>query len=192
MRLRKKSPERVDRELLLLATRGDVKAFEALFDRYAAAAYALAVRICGDRVLAEDVVQETFLSVWRRPGSYSPARGTVAAYILGTLHHKAVDAVRHEQAIRRRVDHLAERGLEPGPPELVEEAWLSVRRDQVRAAVNQLSEVQREAMELAYFEGLTYSEVAEKLGIPLGTAKTRLRDGIIRLRSLLSDSGISD
>lgn len=192
MRLRKGSPEREDRQLLLRVTQGDLRAFEAIYDRYAAAAFGLAVRICGDRALAEDVVQEAFLSIWRRPGSYSPARGTVAAYILGILHHKAVDAVRHEQAVRRRVRIVAERGQEPPADEPVEETWLSVRRDKVRGAVNRLSQAQREAMELAYYEGLTYSEVAEKLGIPLGTAKTRLRDGIIRLRTLLSDSGLGD
>lgn len=175
-----------DRTLLRRVIRGDQEAFAALYDRYSAAAFGLAVKICNNRVLAEDVVQEAFLSIWRRAGGFDPERGSVAAYLMAAVHNKAVDAVRHEESQRRRSqegisDFLAESGGE----EVLEAAWLGVRRTQVRAAVASLSSVQREALELAYFEGLTYSEVAEKLGVPLGTAKTRLRDGMIRLRTLL-------
>lgn len=180
--------ERSDRELVLKITRGDQRAFEMLYDRYVMSVLGLAMKICGDRALAEDVAQETFLSVWRRPGSYSPDRGTFSAYLLGMVHHKAVDAIRHEESLRRRERLVSADGGESSSDEaLVEEAWISLRRDRVRSAVKKLSDPQREALELAYFEGLTYSEVAEKLGIPLGTAKTRLRDGMIRLRDILAD-----
>ena len=175
-----------DRTLLRRMTGGDQEAFAALYDRYSAAAFGLAVKICNNRVLAEDVVQEAFLSIWRRAGGFDPERGSVSAYLMAAVHNKAVDAVRHEESQRRRgeegiSDFLAESGGE----EVLEAAWLGVRRSQVRAAVASLSSVQREALELAYFEGLTYSEVADKLGVPLGTAKTRLRDGMTRLRTLL-------
>lgn len=179
--------ERVDRSLLLDVTKGDQAAFETLYDQYVMPALGLAMKICGDRALAEDVVQETFLSIWRRPGAYSPDRGTVSAYVLGMVHHKAVDAIRHEESLRRRERAALSQVEFSTGDELVEEAWVSVRRDRVRRAVSRLSDAQREALELAYFEGLTYSEVADKLGIPLGTAKTRLRDGMIRLRDVLAD-----
>lgn len=145
------------------------------------------MKICGDKTLAEDVVQETFLSIWRRPGSYSPDRGSVTAYVLGTVHHKAVDAIRHEESIRRRERNALGDVPETSDETLVEQTWISMRRDRIRQAVTKLSDAQREAMELAYFQGLTYSQVADKLGIPLGTAKTRLRDGLIKLRDLLEE-----
>ena len=162
-----------------------------MYERYAGAANGLAARICGDKNLAEDVVQEAFLSIWRRPDSYRPERGSVAAYILGAVPHKAVDAVRHEEAVKRR-EHAAGGPDEVSDDDIAEEGWLLVLRDQVRSAVDKLSDVQRQALELAYFEGLTYNEVAQRLEIPLGTAKTRLRDGMIKLRNVLSDSGLGE
>jgi RNA polymerase sigma-70 factor (ECF subfamily) len=174
-----------DRSLLRRVARGDQAAFASLYDRYGASAFGLALKICNNRALAEDVVQEAFLSVWQRAGRFDPGRGSVTAYLFAAVHNKAVDAVRHEESLRRREEGVAEVVGDPGGEEVVEAAWLGVRSKEVRAAVSRLSPVQREALELAYFEGLTYSEVAEKLGVPLGTAKTRLRDGMIRLRALL-------
>src|SRR5918999_6094483 len=95
------SPQKKDRELLRRIGKGDGEAFTALYERYAGAAYGLATRICGDRDLAEDIVQEAFLSIWRRPDSYRAERGSVAAYVLGAVHHKAVDAIRHEESVKR-------------------------------------------------------------------------------------------
>src|SRR5256714_115917 len=174
-----------DRSLLRRVVRGDQGAFSSLYDRYGASAFGLALKICNNRALAEDVVQEAFLSIWQRAGRFDPERGSVAAYLFAAVHNKAVDAVRHEESLRRREEGVADFAAETEGEEVVEAAWLGVRRKEVRSAVARLSPVQREALELASFEGLTYSEVADKLGIPLGTAKTRLRDGMIRLRALL-------
>jgi RNA polymerase sigma-70 factor, ECF subfamily len=185
------SPQRKDRELLRRIGKEDEEAFTELYERYAGAAFGLATRICGDKDLAEDVVQEAFLSIWHRPTTYRPERGSVAAYVLGAVHHKAVDAVRHEEAVKRR-EHAAGGPDETSDDDIAEEGWLLVLRDQVRSAVDKLSDVQRQALELAYFDGLTYSEVAQRLEIPLGTAKTRLRDGMIKLRNVLSDSGLGE
>ena len=177
-------------ELVRRIAGGDRAAFERLYDRYAGAAFGIAKRVCGDSRLAEDVVQEAFLSIWRRPTSYRPDRGRVASYLFGVVHNKAVDAIRHEESLRRREQAFGGIEVDVGPDEVVEGAWMALRGQQVREAVGRLSSVQREAIELAYFDGLTCTEVAAKLGIPLGTAKTRLRDGMIRLRNVLrADAG---
>jgi RNA polymerase sigma-70 factor (ECF subfamily) len=181
-----------DRSLFQRVAKGDQAAFAALFDRYGASAFGMALKICSNRALAEDVVQEAFLSIWQRAGRFDPERGTVAAYLFAAVHNKAVDAVRHEESLRRREEGVADFTTETGGEEVVEAAWLGVRRKEVRSAVARLSPIQREALELAYFEGLTYREVADKLGIPLGTAKTRLRDGMIRLRGLVPHLQVGD
>jgi RNA polymerase sigma-70 factor (ECF subfamily) len=165
---------------------GDVGAFESVYDRYAPQAFGLALRISRSRQIAEESVQDAFLSLWNRPGSYRPGRGSLLAYLLRIVHNKTVDAVRHEESLRRRT--LAAENVQEDMDDggLTELAWEALRRHRVRATLQLLSDVQRESLELAYFGGLTMSEVAGTLGIPLGTAKTRIRDGMIRLRSLLS------
>ncbi len=180
-------PDHLEEDRLLLArvVAGDQRAFVALFDRHGSQALGLALRICNNRTIAEDVVQESFLSIWQRAARFDPARGSVAAYLFSAVHNKAVDAVRHEASLRRRDEAHVDPATETAGDEVVEAAWIGVRRSEVGSAVARLSPVQREALELAYFEGLTYSEVARKLRIPLGTAKTRLRDGILQLRTLL-------
>lgn len=178
--------------LLADVARGDQLAFAALYDRYGAPAFGLAVKICNNRSVAEDVVQEAFLSIWRRAGQFDPRRGSASSYLFSAVHNKAVDAVRHEESMRRREVGLLDVPAESGGEEVVEAAWLSVRRTEVRAAVGRLSPLQREALELAYFEGLTYGEVALKLDIPLGTAKTRLRDGLVKLRGMLPHLQVLD
>lgn len=167
-------------------------AFATLFDRYGAPAFGLAVKICNNRAVAEDVVQEAFLSIWRRAGQFDPLRGSASSYLFSAVHNKAVDAVRHEESMRRREVGLLDLPTESGSDDVVEAAWLGVRRSEVRAAVARLSPLQREALELAYFEGLTYGEVAMKLGIPLGTAKTRLRDGLMKLRAMVPHLQVAD
>jgi RNA polymerase sigma-70 factor (ECF subfamily) len=175
-----------DHRLLERIARGEQAAFAALFDRYSGTALGLAIKLCRDRSLAEEVLQESFLSLWQRAANFDPQRGSVASYLFGAVHNKAVDAIRHEESLRRRQDaSVAGFAAESAGDEVVEAAWLGVRRAEIRLAFEQLTPLQREALELAYFGGLTYSEVAERLGCPVGTAKTRLRDGMIRLRGLL-------
>jgi RNA polymerase sigma-70 factor (ECF subfamily) len=175
-----------DQHLLARIAGGDQAAFAALFDRYSGAALGLAIKVCRDRCLAEEVIQEAFLSLWQRAANFDPQRGSVASYLLGAVHNKAVDAIRHEESLHRRQDaSVAGFAAESRGDEVVEAAWLGVRRAEIRLAFAQLTPLQREALELAYFGGLTYSEVAERIGCPVGTAKTRLRDGMIRLRGLL-------
>lgn len=176
-----------DHHLLERIARGDHSAFAELFDRYSSAALGLAITVCRDRGLAEDVVQEAFLSLWQKARNFDPKRGSVSSYLLGAVHNKAVDAIRHEESLHRRQEAtLLGFTPESGGDEVVEAAWLGVRRKEIRVALEQLSDRQREALELAYFGGLTYTEVAERLGCPVGTAKTRLRDGMIRLRGLVA------
>ncbi|HEY8200839.1 MAG TPA: sigma-70 family RNA polymerase sigma factor [Actinomycetota bacterium] len=176
-------------DLMELVCQGDHQAFARLYDRFASQAFGLALRVCEDRAVAEDAVQEAFLALWRKPTAYRPDRGSVPAYLLTLVHHRAVDAVRHEQRLRVRERELAVAQQPQSDEELVEAASASGLRDRVRAALAQLTHRQRQALELAYFSGLTVSDVAKRLDIPLGTAKTRVRDGMIRLRSLLAAEG---
>lgn len=176
---------RNDAQLIDGIASGDQSCLAMLYDRYAGAALGLAWRICANKTIAEDVVQEVFLSIWQRPGSFDSRRGTAEAFLLGIVHHKSVDAIRRESSVHRREEQYACDPQESNEDEVVEAAWIAMRRKNVREALSRLSDVQREALELAYLQGLTYSDVASRLGIPLGTAKTRMRDGMIRLRSLL-------
>ena len=167
---------------------GDQHALEELYDRWARPAFSLARRVCADDVLAEDVVQEVFIAFWREPGRFDPARGAFGSWLLTLVHHKAVDAVRRESAIRRRTVPAAEDGEEwsmlPGPG--ADQAALgSVVAGQVREALCRLPDEQREALALAYYGGYTQREVATLMGVPLGTVKSRMFNGVQRLRSVL-------
>jgi len=181
-----------DAQLIEAIAAGDAGAFQSLYDRYAPQAYGLALQVSRSRQIAEESVQEAFLSLWHQPWSYRPGKGSLPAYLLRIVHNKAVDAIRHEEALRRRTLAVVDVQEEMDDEGLTELAWMAVRRQEVRATLQLLSEVQREALELAYFGGLTGSEVAGRLGIPLGTAKTRIRDGMIRLRSLLPPACLAD
>ena len=141
-----------------------------------------------DESLAEDAVQDAFLSVWRTASRFVPERGTASTWILTLVHRRAVDVVRREQ--RRRTDPL-ERAPEPiSGGGVEEEAWVRLQRERVQAALSQLPDQQREALELAYYGGFTQSELAERLGQPIGTIKSRMFAGLARLRELLGDPGM--
>lgn len=186
MRIGAWTSEEDDEQLMLKVGRGDESSLGKLYDRYAPTALGVAVKVCGDRNLAEDAVQEAFLALWRRAASYDPAKGSVPGYIYGAVHHKAVDTVRKEESKRKR-DALDAFQQTSFAAEVEDAATASIDRDRVRLALQSLSAHQRQVLELAYFGGLSYPEVAKKLEIPLGTAKTRIRDGMIRLRTLLTE-----
>jgi RNA polymerase sigma-70 factor (ECF subfamily) len=173
-----------DEALVALAARSEQSALAELYDRFGRPAYGLALRVLRDEALAEDAVQDAFLTIWRSAPRYVPERGKASAWILTLVHRRAVDVVRREQ--RRRADTL-EQAPEPRSGGADEEAWLRLQRERVQAALRQLPDQQREALELAYYGGFTQSELAERLGQPLGTIKSRMFLGLARLRELLGD-----
>lgn len=184
------SPESTsDQELLRAIQARDSAALRALFERYGPTALALAQRVVRDPMLAEDVLQESFLAVWERPGAYEAGRGTVRAFLFTIVHNRAVDRVRRESAQQRRVDVEASLGVpdEPGIDELVaESADGALRRKQVRIALGDLPDEQRRIIELMYFDGLTQRQVSERLSLPLGTVKSRTLLAMRKLRVALA------
>jgi RNA polymerase sigma factor (sigma-70 family) len=156
-----------------------------LCDQYAARAWSLAHRIVGDDRLAEDVVQEALLAYWRNPAAYDGTRGTFASWFLALVHHKAVDAVRREESHRRRADAAAELAGPETVPDVAETVADRITDLRVRAALEELPAVQREALVLAYWGGFTQREIAERTGAPLGTVKTRMFAGMRRLHEVL-------
>ena len=175
-----------DEALVALLARGDDGALAELYDRFGAVAYGLALRVVRDAALAEDAVQEAFLTVWRTASRFVAGRAKARTWILTLVHRRAVDLVRREQT--RRTEPLKEQP-ESGGRTADEEAWLRLERTRVQEALKRLPDQQREAIELAYYGGLTQSELADRLGEPLGTVKSRMFTGLSRLRELLEESG---
>ena len=176
-----------DEAVVALVARSDEAALAELYDRFGRVAYGVALRILRDEKLAEDAVQEGFLAAWRSAGRFMPERGKASTWILTLVHRRAVDLVRRED--RRRADVLTD-DLEPAPTGSAEDdAWLRFERERVQAALRQLPDQQREALELAYYGGFSQSELAERLGLPVGTIKSRMFTGLARLRELLTEPG---
>lgn len=182
-----------DRDLMRRIDAGEQDAFRTLFDRYAPTAHALARRVVRQAFLAEEIVQEVFLAVWRDPRTYDEARGSVRAWVLGMAHHRAVDAVRREEAHRRRAEEAEDRpeaDLAQDPSDRVaEDVDRPKERAAVRAALAELPAGQREVVELMYFEGLSQTQVADRLRLPLGTVKSRSLLAMRRLRGSLIGVG---
>jgi RNA polymerase sigma-70 factor, ECF subfamily len=179
-----------DEALLLRVGRGDERAFRELFARYASVAHALAFRLVRQAQVAEEIVQEAFLAVWRTPERYDPARGSVRSWLMGTVHHRAVDAVRREQAQRRRTDQAA--ALVPSVAEdptddVVSALDLPRERRLVRKALAGLPDEQRDVIQRMYFDGMSQSQIAERTGLPLGTVKSRALLAMRRLRTHLGE-----
>ena len=173
-----------DEALVALVARSSDVALGELYDRYGGTAYGLALRVVRDAALAEDVVQEAFLAVWRSAAHFVPERAKASTWIMTFVHRRAVDVVRREE--RRRGEPL-ERVHEPATGSTEEVAWLRFERERVQGALAQLPDQQREAIELAYYGGFTQAQLAERLGQPLGTIKSRVFNGLGRLRELLAE-----
>ena len=186
LRLRVASPgDDADRDVLERVAAGELDALEELYDRYKTMAYSIAYRITNDSNLAEDVVQDAFLGAWRNAARYVEGRGSVKTWLLAIVHHRAIDAVRR----RRPTAELPDVEVPP-PPALTEpDVWMEVaaglEAELVRRALAELSDVQREAIELAYFNGLTQQEIADRTATPLGTVKSRMRLGLLAMRRSL-------
>ena len=182
------SADASDADLVARIGAGDPRALDALYSRYGRPAFSLAARICSDRGLAEDVVQEVFLALWRDHGRFDGRRGTLGSWLMTVVHHKAVDAVRRE-VTRRRHHPLAESPEDAAadtPVHAADRLALgAVIGDQVRAALGRLPREQRETLGLAYYGGYTQREVAALTGVPVGTVKSRMFAGVARLRVLL-------
>ena len=171
--------------LLVLSSRGDQAAFAELYDRTSSRVFGLARRVVRDPAQAEEVTQEAYLDVWRQSARYDSSRGGVLAWILTITHRRAVDRVRSAESSKLRDTRFATLGDGAEFDEVVEAVTSSLDTARVRKALDTLTEVQREALTLAYYGGYTYKEVSELLDVPLGTIKTRMRDGLIRLRDTL-------
>ena len=182
--------ELTDESLLQLIQLGDETALGVLYDRHGSVAYSLAYRILGDVHAAEDAVQEAFINIWRRAGSFTANRGAARTWIMAVVHHRSIDLGRRRRGITPRELPLETTQL----PEDSHDTWSDVSnsldRDFLSKCLEQIPENQREAIQLAYFEGYTQREIAELKGIPLGTVKGRIRIGMAKLRGLLLELGI--
>src|SRR4051812_1731392 len=185
---RRPAEDPADAALVRRIRAGDRDAVDDLYQRFRRPAFALARRILADDILAEDVLQDVFLSVWRNPGAFDRARGSLASWLLALVHHKAVDAVRREESQRRRQSRAGDELVLTAPNEARDvetEAWTRVVSERVRGALAVLPTAQREALTLAYYGGYTQREVAALTGAPLGTVKTRMLAGMRRLKEEL-------
>jgi RNA polymerase sigma-70 factor, ECF subfamily len=184
--------ELADEDLMSRVQDGDARAFEVLFDRHADVAFSLAYRMCGRRGMAEDVVQEAFLSLWRSGARYDRSRGSVRSWVLGVVHNRAIDLFRRD-SVRAGRDVSDEDAVARMPAPDSTEGEVHRRQDasEVRDALQELPDDQRTVIELAYFGGFSHSEIAEQLKLPPGTVKGRMRLGLTKLRiSLGGPSGM--
>jgi RNA polymerase sigma-70 factor (ECF subfamily) len=181
--------ELADEDLMQLVRQGQPAAFEVVYERHSGAAFSLAYRMCGKRSIAEEVVQEAFLSLWRSGARYDHTRGSVRTWTLGIVHNRAIDA------LRRGIVHDRRRASDEGIEERFEapeNTELEVaRRDEsreIRAALSELPREQSQVIELAYFGGFTHTEIASMLNAPIGTVKGRMRLGLAKMRLALGDA----
>jgi RNA polymerase sigma-70 factor, ECF subfamily len=175
---------------MVVLERKDGRAFEVLYDRHGGAAYSLAYRIVGDRGMAEDVTQEAFLSIWRSKARYDRARGSVRSWVLGIVRNRAIDALRRGGAKAPRLDRDDEALLESRPAEDQTDSE-AIRREtsrELRGALSSLPAEQSRVIELAYFGGFSHAEIAEMVGLPLGTVKGRMRLGLEKIRAEIAEA----
>jgi RNA polymerase sigma-70 factor, ECF subfamily len=184
-----------DAELIARVVQRNRDALALLYDRYANLALGLAVKIVGERTIGEEVVQEAFWRVWQRAATFNKERGSFSSWLFGIVYHLAIDELRRRRGQPARVE-LREGTEYPSTlrdtTEVVDHVWSNVRSGQIRTAVTQLPDPQRTVIEMAYFEGLTRQEIAERLHEPLGTIHTRARLALLKLRDSLADLGASE
>ena len=185
-----------DADLIGRAAEGDARALEVLYDRYSRVVFSFALRIVGDRQLAEELLQEVFFRAWQQGGAFNAGRGTFITWLLSITHNMAIDEVRKRQRRPQKADSeepetiLAAMADTSSGADVEDEVWLGALRETITGALDALPAPQREAIELAYYQGLTQREIAEQLGEPLGTIKTRMRLGIQKLRDALAGSEV--
>lgn len=180
----------VDEEIATQLKRGEPEAIGRLYDRYAALAFGLALRILNDRGAAEDVVQEAFLSVWRNAQSFDASRGGIRNWLLSIVHNRAIDRVRGTARIRYE-EQLQALERTAQVPDAWEALALELERKQIQEAFAKLPEAQRRTLELAYFRGYTHAEIARRMEVPLGTVKGRMRIALEKMRSFLQARGVT-
>ena len=176
-----------DEVLLQLLRLGNESALGALYDRYGKMAYSLAYRILGDIHAAEDAVQEAFINIWRRSGSFTSNRGTARTWIMAVVHHRSIDIGRRRRGSAPRELPLDLAQLPEDPRDIWSEVSNTLDREMLNVCLDRIPETQREVIQMAYFEGYTQREISELKGIPLGTVKGRIRIGMEKLRGLLRD-----
>ncbi len=174
-----------DEDLISLVEAKDAQAFATLYDRHSRAAYSLAYRMMGEPQAAEDVLQDALLKVWRSAASYRPERGSLRTWLLSIVRNRGIDQLRHLASRRRMQEKVEATAPTSQPGEAFAESWANVEREQVREALRSLPEEQSKVLELAYFSGYAQLEIAELLGLPLGTVKGRMRLGLKKMRGSL-------
>lgn len=185
-----------DADLIGRASNGDARALEVLYDRYSGVVFSFSLKLVQDRQLAEELLQEVFFRAWQQGGAYSSQRGTFVTWLLSITHNMAIDEIRKRRRRPQKADSeepeqvLAAVADTSAGSDVEEEVWLGSLRDTVAVALRTLPPAQREAIEMAYYQGLTQREIAEALGEPLGTIKTRMRLGLQKLREALGNDGV--
>ncbi len=184
-----------DEMLIHAIANGAVWAMDPLYERYSRILYSIVYRMVSDHQIAEDLLQDAFLSVWKRATSYSPQSGAVRSWLVSIAHHRAIDylrGVRRRAVLKEATWEEVERDERTAQPDAEEGALKSIQSEQVRAALMKLPTEQRMVIELAYFQGWTHSEIAEGCQIPLGTVKARMRLGVIHLKRVLAQMGMTE
>ena len=184
-------PLLADEDLISLLCDGDAQAFALLYDRHSRAAYSLAYRFMNGRQAAEDLLQESFIKVWRSAGGYRVGRASVRTWILSIVRNRAIDQLRSRASRRRTREKVEASAPTSEPNEAFAETWRNSQRAQVREALNTLPQEQLKILELAYFSGYTHVEIADLLGLPLGTVKGRMRRGLKKLRGHFEARGMA-